>query len=59
MGVIELLTLIGVALRLLGVIAWPWTVLLMPMAATVVFYIDWLMLQIFAYRRSRKERRRQ
>lgn len=58
MGVIELLTLICVALRLLGVIAWPWPVILLPEYVTVVLYINWIMLQLYRWRRERRRRKR-
>ena len=57
MGAIELLTLIAVALRLFGVIAWPWKVLLLPEMITIVLYINWIMLQLYRWRRERRRRR--
>lgn len=58
MGVIELLTLICVVLRLFGVIAWPWPVILLPEYVTVVLYINWIMLQLYRWRRERRRRKR-
>ena len=58
MGVIELLTLICVALRLFGVIAWPWQVILLPEYVTIVLYINWLTLQLFRWRHERRRRKK-
>lgn len=58
MGVIELLTLICVALRLFGVIAWPWPVILLPEYVTIVLYINWLTLQLFRWRHERRRRKK-
>ena len=58
MGVIELLTLICVALRLFGVIAWPWPVILLPEYVTVVLYINWLTLQLYRWRHERRRRKK-
>ena len=58
MGVIELLTLICVALRLFGVIAWPWSVILLPEYVTIVLYINWLTLQLFRWRHERRRRKK-
>ena len=58
MGVIELLTLICVALRLFGVIAWPWPVILLPEYVTIVLYINWLTLQLFRWRHDRRRRKK-
>lgn len=58
MGVIELLTLIGAALRLLGLLAWPWQIILLPEMITIVFYIDWILLQHCRWRRERRRRKR-
>ena len=58
MGVIELLTLICVALRLFGVIAWPWPVILLPEYVTIVLYINWLTLQLFRWRNERRRRKK-
>ena len=58
MGVIELLTLTCVALRLFGVIAWPWPVILLPEYVTIVLYINWLTLQLFRWRHERRRRKK-
>ena len=58
MGVIELLTLICVALRLFGVIAWPWPVILLPEYVTIVLYINWRTLQLFRWRHERRRRKK-
>lgn len=58
MGVIELLTLACVALRLFGVIAWPWPVILLPEYVTVVLYINWLTLQLYRWRHERRRRKK-
>lgn len=58
MGVIELLTLICVALRLFGVIAWPWPVILLPEYVTIVLYINWLTVQLFRWRHERRRRKK-
>ena len=58
MGVIELLTLICVALRLFGVTAWPWPVILLPEYVTIVLYINWLTLQLYRWRHERRRRKK-
>ena len=45
MGVIELITIASVILKLLGVIDVSWTYVLLPEYVTIVFYIDWIILQ--------------
>lgn len=58
MGVIELLTAVCAILKLLGVISWPWWVVLLPEYVTIVVYIDWIVLQIWRFRRIRRQKRR-
>lgn len=58
MGVIELLTAVCAILKLLGVINWPWWVVLLPEYVTIVVYIDWIVLQIWRFRRVRRQKRR-
>lgn len=58
MGVIEILTIIGIVLRLVGVIDWSWQVILGPEMITLVLYIDWIMLQLFRWHHDRRKQKR-
>ena len=58
MGVIEILTIVLVALKLVGAIAWPWQVILLPEYVTIVLYINWILLQFYRWRRDRKRSKR-
>lgn len=58
MGVIEILTIVLVTLKLLGVIAWSWQTILLPEYVTIVLYINWILLQFYRWRRERKRRKR-
>lgn len=58
MGVIEILTIIFVALKLAGVITWPWQVIVLPEFVTIVLYINWILLQFYRWRRDRKRSKR-
>lgn len=59
MGVIELVTIASVILKLLGVIDVSWTYVLLPEYVTIVFYIDWIILQAWRFRRMRRKKRKQ
>ncbi len=59
MGVIELITIASVILKLLGVIDVSWTYVLLPEYVTIVFYIDWIILQAWRFRRMRRKKRKQ
>ncbi|PGO60591.1 hypothetical protein [Priestia megaterium] len=39
MGILEILTILFIALKLFGVIAWSWWLVLLPEIIAVVFYI--------------------
>lgn len=51
MGICEILTVLFVAFRLLGVIDWNWFCVLLPEIIAVVFYAIILALQIFLFLR--------
>lgn len=58
MVVIELLTLAGVILKLLGAIEVSWHYVLLPEYVTIVVYIDWIVLQFWRFCWQRRKRRR-
>lgn len=41
MGILELLTIVFIALKLIGTIDWSWGVVLSPTIISVSFYIAW------------------
>jgi hypothetical protein len=43
-GILEVLTIVFVALKLLGVIGWSWWLVLLPEIIAVVIYLLWLLL---------------
>jgi len=55
MGIAELLTIVFIVLKLTGVIAWSWWLVLLPILIAVGIYVVWLIvLLIMLYVANRK-----
>jgi hypothetical protein len=52
MGICEILTVLFIAFKLLGVINWSWFLVLLPEIIAVAFYILLIGLQIFVFLRK-------
>ena len=50
MGLCEILTVLFIAFKLLGIIDWNWFFVLLPEIIAVAFYIFMIILYIIAYR---------
>ena len=55
MGILELLTIIFIVLKLIGIIDWSWWVVLWPTIISVPFYAVWFGSVVIAMRRTSKK----
>lgn len=58
MGFTEVLTIVFVALKLLGVITWAWWIVLLPEILAVAFYLILLLVQIIGFHKVNKSIRK-
>ena len=58
MGFTEVLTIVFVVLKLLGVITWPWWIVLRPEILAVAFYLILLLVQIVGFHKVTKSIRK-
>ncbi|HFD2046076.1 hypothetical protein G6Z35_14615 [Clostridium perfringens] len=54
MGILEVLTLIFIVLKLCGVIAWSWWLVLLPEIVAFIFYILAIVITVFTGRKVSK-----
>ena len=54
-GFVDALTLLFIALKLTGVIDWPWLLVLCPLWATLVFFITVALLVVIVTAHNNKE----
>lgn len=54
-GFVDALTLLFIALKLTGVIDWPWLLVLCPLWATLVFFITAALLVVIVTAHNNKE----
>ncbi|EPZ9216559.1 hypothetical protein JVI29_002954 [Clostridium perfringens] len=55
MGILEVLTLIFIVLKLCGVIAWTWWLVLLPEIIAFIFYILVIIITVFAGKKVSKK----
>lgn len=55
MGILEVLTLIFIVLKLCGVIAWSWWLVLLPEIIAFIFYILAIVITVFTGRKVSKK----
>ena len=55
MGILEVLTLIFIVLKLCGVIAWSWWLVLLPEIIAFIFYILAIVITVFTGRKVNKK----
>ena len=55
MGFLELLTLIFVICKLVGVIEWNWWLVLLPEIIAFALYIGWFVVVVFFANKTRKD----
>lgn len=58
MGFTEVLTIVFVVLKLLGVITWVWWIVLLPEILAVAFYLILLLVQIVGFHKVNKSIRK-
>ena len=58
MGFLELLTLIFVVCKLVGVIEWSWWLVLLPEIIAFALYITWFVIVVFFANKTRKDIKR-
>ncbi len=58
MGILELLTIIFVVLKLIGVITWSWVWVVSPMYPMLLVYIAVIGFQVFVFKKAHKEIKR-
>jgi len=57
-GFLELLTIVFVVLKALGVISWGWWVVFSPAILAALFYVIWFLVVTTFFRRTHKEIRK-
>lgn len=58
MGFTEVLTIVFVILKLIGVITWSWWLVLLPEILAVAFYLILLLVQIVGFHKAHKSIRK-
>ncbi|WBL16353.1 hypothetical protein [Sutcliffiella sp. NC1] len=55
MGFLELLTIVFVVLKLMGIIAWSWFLVLLPAIIAVCIYVTWFIVSIVFVAKTQRE----
>ena len=59
MGIFEVVTIVFVVLKLTGVIAWSWWLVLLPeiiaIGLYIVFFASWIIFGTFTFKKAKKE----
>lgn len=58
MGILELLTIVFIVLKLIGVIDWSWLLVLLPTIISVTFYILWFIGSVIFFTKAAKKQKR-
>lgn len=54
MGFLEVLTIIFVICKLVGVISWSWWLVFLPEIVAIVWYVFWVGVSVFALKKTEK-----
>jgi hypothetical protein len=57
-GFLEVLTLIFVVLKIMGIISWSWWLVVLPEIISIVIYILWLVFAVFIFGSTSKKIKR-
>lgn len=54
MGFLEILTIIFVICKLIGVISWSWWLVFLPEIIAICWYVFWFGVSVFALKKTKK-----
>ncbi|MGJ8731388.1 hypothetical protein ACRW9N_13165 [Listeria aquatica] len=55
MGLLEILTIIFVICKLIGVISWSWWLVFLPEIIAICWYVFWIVIYVLCFKKTKKE----